>query len=132
MTIEALESPGTRYLAAGGKAPADARHSLALSPAEAGAAGSDSKLGFADFLDVINPLQHIPVVSSIYRRLTGDEITAPARILGGALFGGPIGFIASIINTLVHEISGRDIGETALAMVFGPKGNLITHQTQLI
>ena len=29
---------------------------------------------FSDLMDIINPLQHIPVVSSIYRSLSGDEI----------------------------------------------------------
>ncbi|MBT5013959.1 MAG: hypothetical protein HON02_05865, partial [Rhodospirillaceae bacterium] len=28
---------------------------------------------FLDFLDIINPLQHIPVVGSLYRDMTGDE-----------------------------------------------------------
>ena len=27
-----------------------------------------------DFLDIINPLQHIPVVSTVYRAITGDKI----------------------------------------------------------
>ncbi|MGB6086494.1 MAG: hypothetical protein WBF74_07845, partial [Parvibaculum sp.] len=35
---------------------------------------SAGEFGFSDFLDVINPLQHIPIVSSIYRELTGDEL----------------------------------------------------------
>lgn len=55
------------------------------------AAARGSGMKFADLLDVINPLQHIPVVSQIYRHLTGDSIRAPFRIAGGALFGGPLG-----------------------------------------
>jgi hypothetical protein len=38
--------------------------------------------GFDDFLDIINPLQHLPPISLVYRELTGDEISAmapPAR-----------------------------------------------------
>ena len=31
-------------------------------------------LSFGDFLEIINPLQHIPVVSTLYRMVTGDEI----------------------------------------------------------
>ncbi|HEY4164992.1 MAG TPA: hypothetical protein VGM59_18140, partial [Dongiaceae bacterium] len=36
--------------------------------------GADGKFGWDDFLDVINPLQHIPIVSQIYRAITGDQI----------------------------------------------------------
>ena len=61
------------------------------------------ELRFADFLDVINPLQHIPIVSSIYRAITGDEINGPARVLGGALFGGPLGLVAGIIDAITSH-----------------------------
>ena len=77
------------------------------------------ELSFGDFLDLINPLQHIPVVGTIYRALTGDEISAPASIFGGFLFGGPIGFVAAIANAIFEEASGRDVGETALAALLG-------------
>ncbi len=29
---------------------------------------------FDDFIDIINPLQHIPILSTVYREMTGDEI----------------------------------------------------------
>ena len=77
------------------------------------------ELEFADLLDVINPLQHIPVVSSLYRELTGDEIKAPARVLGGFLFGGPVGLVGSVANAAIEEASGRDLGETVMAWAFG-------------
>ena len=76
------------------------------------------ELSFGDFLDLINPLQHIPIVGMIYRAITGDEIGAPARILGGMLFGGPIGFIASIFDAIVAEVTGRDLGETVMVALF--------------
>ena len=72
-------------------------------------------LTFADLLDIINPLQHIPIVSTIYRALTGDEISPAARIAGGALFGGPIGFAVAIVNAAVEAATGEDIGDTVLA-----------------
>lgn len=70
---------------------------------------------FGDFLDIINPLQHIPVVSTIYRAITGDKINPGARIAGGGLFGGPIGAVASMISGMVEEATGKDPGEHALA-----------------
>jgi hypothetical protein len=70
---------------------------------------------FSDFLDIINPLQHIPVVSTVYRAITGDRIDPGARIAGGGLFGGPIGLVASMISGMVEEATGKDPGEHALA-----------------
>ena len=77
-------------------------------------------LTFGEFLDIINPLQHIPLVSSVYRWATGDEISGSARIMGATLYGGPIGLVAGIVNTVTVEVNdGRDLGETALASLFG-------------
>ena len=66
---------------------------------------------FAEFLDIINPLQHIPVVSTIYRAITGDQIGPGPRFLGGALFGGPAGAIGASIASLFEEASGGDLGQ---------------------
>ena len=79
----------------------------------------EQRMTFEDMLDVVNPLQHIPVVSTAYRELTGDEIGGPARILGGFLYGGPVGFASAMVESVVAESTGRDFGEHAVAMVFG-------------
>lgn len=84
------------------------------------------ELTLDDVLDIINPLQHIPVVSSIYRSVTGDQITGPARIIGDTLFGGPIGFVASLVNAVVEEVSGRDLGANALAALIGDDAGALT------
>ena len=77
--------------------------------------GADG-FGFDDFLDLINPLQHIPIVSTLYRELTGDTISEGARILGGAIFGGPLGFAAALGNAMVKQVAGKDVGELALSL----------------
>lgn len=81
--------------------------------------------GFLEFIktiiDIINPLQHIPVISSIYRHLTGDEISPAARIAGDALYGGPIGAAVAVANVAVESNTGRDIGENVFAMASGDK-----------
>ena len=48
---------------------------------------------FSDFIDIINPLQHLPIISGIHRRLTGDTIDEAPKMLGDVLFGGPLGFL---------------------------------------
>lgn len=79
---------------------------------------------FSDFLDIINPLQHIPVVNTVYRAITGDKIDPGARLIGGGLFGGPIGLVASMVSGMVEEATGKDPGEHALAALgidIGPR-----------
>ena len=72
---------------------------------------------FDTLLDIINPLQHIPLVSSLYRELTGDEIQPAARVVGGAIFGGPLGFASATANVFVEQASGRDFMEHAVALL---------------
>lgn len=71
-------------------------------------------VSFWDFVDVINPLQHIPVVSMIYRGLTGDTIAPMARVAGGALFGGFIGAALGTVNVVSELRTGADIGENVM------------------
>lgn len=71
---------------------------------------------FGALLDIVNPLQHIPIVGTVYRAITGDAIGPASRIAGGTLFGGVIGLIASSIDSLVEGETGRDVGQHLLAM----------------
>ncbi len=71
---------------------------------------------FWDFLDVINPLQHIPVVNTLYREMTGDEIKAPAKMIGSAIIGGPIGLALAMVDSAIEDTTGKDLGSHALAM----------------
>jgi hypothetical protein len=74
---------------------------------------------FGDLLDLVNPLQHIPVVSTIYRQLTGDEIAPAARLIGGGLLGGIPGVVWAMTSVAVESASGRDIGAHLVAGLFG-------------
>ena len=80
---------------------------------------------FSDFLDVVNPLQNIPVVSSYYRESTGDEASMMAKLAGGALYGGLFGvgaiagFAASLVNTILENQTGKDVGGHVLATLQG-------------
>lgn len=65
-----------------------------LAQAEENGANNES-FSFGDLVDIINPLHHIPVVSNLYEAATGDTIGAIAKIVGGAIFGGPIGAVTS-------------------------------------
>ena len=93
----------------GGKAPASNEADI-----EKEVFGEDG-FTFKDILDVINPLQHIPGVSTLYRDMTGDEISPASRIGGGALFFGPIGAAISTANVIVDKATGKDVGEHVMA-----------------
>jgi hypothetical protein len=73
-------------------------------------------LDFRDFLDVINPLHHLPVVGTVYRALTGDELAPAPRVIGGTLFGGIAGFVSSLANAVLENETGHDMGDTVLAL----------------
>ncbi|MBN9556226.1 MAG: hypothetical protein J0I26_01700, partial [Alphaproteobacteria bacterium] len=80
----------------------------AAKTAASGRGGEDSGFSFADLLDVINPLQHIPIVSTIYRAITHDTIKPAERIAGDTLYGGVIGFFSSVADTIFEAITGKD------------------------
>lgn len=84
-----------------------------------GEAETDDGFGFDDFLDIINPLQHLPIIGALYRAITGDEMDGIARVAGGALFGGPLGFALALADTAFESETGKDIGSTVLAAVTG-------------
>ncbi|MCZ6467647.1 MAG: hypothetical protein O6829_10295, partial [Alphaproteobacteria bacterium] len=102
-------------------APPESGETKAQAPADGFATwlfGADG-FNFLDILDVINPLQHIPFVSTLYRALTGDTIAPASRVAGGALFGGPIGAAVSLVNSIVAEWSGKDISDHVVAFFTG-------------
>ncbi|MDQ6969248.1 MAG: hypothetical protein Q9M16_01900 [Mariprofundus sp.] len=75
-----------------------------------------------DVLDVINPLQHIPVISTIYRKITGDEMGYAARIAGDTLYSGLFGslisgLVSAVANVFVDSTTGKDIGEHMMASI---------------
>ena len=74
---------------------------------------------FGDLLDVINPLQHLPIISSIYRTLTGDEISPASRLAGGALFGGPIGFASAFATGVIEDATDTTIGDVIVSAFTG-------------
>lgn len=64
----------------------------------------DDGFNFRDVLDLVNPLQHIPVVGNLYRKLTGDLAAPAIRVAGGALFGGPLGAAFAAANVALGRL----------------------------
>ncbi len=90
---------------------------------------TEEEFGFYDLLDMINPLQHIPLISNIYREVTSDEIKPFSRIIGGAIFGGGLGAAGALANVIIEVETGGDIAQNAFAMLRGEKINQPTTTT---
>jgi hypothetical protein len=96
---------------------------LSLSSSTEAPAATDDSFGFLDLVDMINPLQHIPIVSTLYRAVTGDTIKPISQIVGGAAFGGFIGAAGGIANAIVTSETGKDIGENVMGFITGAGAN---------
>ena len=108
--------------------------------ASAASSGSMS-MNFDDFIDMINPLQHIPIVSSIYRAVTGETINPISRIAGDTMYGGILGLASAgiaAIGAIGDEVvaannDGKGISDTVVAALFGDDADKAgdTSDTQL-
>lgn len=97
-----------------------AHHAAMATPQPPEVSFGGDGFGFDDFLDMINPLQHLPVIGTLYRALTGDEISGEARLVGGGVFGGPVGLALAAADLVFEDLTGDNFGDTVMAAVFGP------------
>jgi hypothetical protein len=75
-------------------------------------AAAQHAFSFHDLLHIMNPLQYLPVVGTIYRAVTGDVIPEAVRDVGSllvsGLMGGPIGVATYIATTIAEKVTGID------------------------
>ncbi|HJT43527.1 MAG TPA: hypothetical protein VJ750_08500 [Rhizomicrobium sp.] len=97
-----------------------ARESSAVTAAKLGAneakGGEQKESFFQHLLDVVNPLQHLPIIGTIYRAITGERLDPVEKIAGGALYGGLWGAVGSIADVAFEGITGKSFEDTALAL----------------
>ena len=74
---------------------------------------------FHHLLDVINPLQHLPVIGTLYRAITGEHIGTVEKIAGDALYGGMWGAVASVADVAFEGITGKSFEDTVLGLFKG-------------
>ena len=55
-------------------------------------------------------------MGDLYRELTGDEISEGAKLAGSGLFGGPIGLIGGLANTIVESHTGKSIAGNVVGL----------------
>ena len=92
-------------------------------PVKGFALWEQEEFGFRDLIDIINPLQHIPIVATLYRHMTDDKIGALPRVIGGALWGRLGGFVSGLVNAFVDWFTGKDIGDHVYSALFGDPGD---------
>ncbi len=83
-------------------------------------AAEDQPFGFGDLIDMVNPLQHIPVLNLAYRHVTGDTIRPIGKIIGGAVFGGPLGAMVGGAVALADSVAVAETGQDMAALAFSP------------
>jgi len=105
-------------------APAGVRSAPVLAQSDSPAPPAEPHESFFHhLLDVVNPLQHLPVIGTIYRAITGERLDAVEKIAGDTLYGGLWGAVASIADVAFEGLTGKSFEDTALALF---KGNSAT------
>jgi hypothetical protein len=87
----------------------------AAQPAPIHAFNESDGPSFSDLLDILNPLQHIPIINTIYQHLTGDTEGAVAEVAGATLWTGPLGLVGSLIDLAVKNETGKSVSDNVLA-----------------
>ncbi len=76
-------------------------------------------ISVTDVIDTLNPLEHIPFVSTLYDELTGSKPSAGAQLAGGALYGGAFGVLVSALNLAFQSETGHDATGAMFASLTG-------------
>jgi len=75
---------------------------------------------FFDHLwDVVNPLQHLPVIGTIYRAVTGERLDPVEKIAGGTLYGGLWGAVSAVAGLAFESLTGKSVEDTVMAWLDG-------------
>jgi len=99
--------------------PAAASPAVAPADPKSASKSSDWDFSFHNLLSIVNPLEHLPIIGTLYRAITGTHIGVPERIAGDALYGGLWGAVSGIADAAFEAVTGKDFGSTVLALFTG-------------
>jgi hypothetical protein len=102
-----------------GFAALQAASASSAAPAATKSSGFSLHTAFHDLLEIVNPLQHLPIVGTLYRAITHDTIGTVEKIAGDALYGGMWGAVGSVADVAFEAATGKDFGATVLALITG-------------
>lgn len=71
--------------------------------------GDTDKGSMDDIAKAANPLHYVPFVSQLYESATGNTGSAAMKIMGGAILGGPLGFLAGLASAIFEQETGKTI-----------------------
>jgi hypothetical protein len=108
---------------AGGLAPVSDTKPETVTVTAPANSSDTSKSFFDNLLDVINPLEHFPVISTIYSNLTGDKPNDFTQVAGDTLYGGPLGLLSSVGNLVFRDVTGKTVGDTVWSWVTDKGGD---------
>jgi hypothetical protein len=97
--------------------------------ATAARTGNQDEGFFHHLLDVVNPLQHLPVIGTIYRAITGEHIGPVEKIAGDTLYGGLWGAVSSIADVALESITGKSAEDTVLGWFKGDSSSQVAKIT---
>lgn len=75
-----------------------------------------------EVLSGLNPLHHIPFVSQLYESAQATPQTpavSVGKLIGGALIGGPFGFLAALANVVFEQENGESMIASAANALTG-------------
>ncbi|MDD5585669.1 MAG: hypothetical protein PHY92_01765 [Alphaproteobacteria bacterium] len=135
-TAKAAASPDTTAADAGGTDSIKPASSWRVDRSAAEVGHDVEDFGWDDLLDVLNPLQHIPVLGTIYREMTGDTIKPVARVAGDVLFGAVTGSlivsgIVSAVSAAYEQQTGEEPAMQVADALFGIKSSNAAAPTML-
>src|ERR1700761_6534761 len=80
---------------------------------------SDWDFSVHNLLDIVNPLEHLPIIGTLYRAITGTHIGMPEKIAGDALYGGLWGAVSGAADAVFEKVTGKDFGDTVISLFTG-------------
>lgn len=87
----------------------------------------DGSIGWGDAVDMVNPIQHVPIVSDAYSALSGDDQGYVTSILGSLLLGAsPVTVAATAADIGVEVLSGHSVAGHAWQFAQDTYSNLFS------
>jgi hypothetical protein len=93
--------------------------------------GNQDEGFFHHLLDVVNPLQHLPVIGTIYRAITGEHIGPVEQIAGDTLYGGLWGGVSAVAEVAYQGITGKSVEDTVLGWFKGDDSSTVASKKVL-
>lgn len=75
-------------------------------------------LGLDDVFDTVNVLNHIPVIADIYQDVTDTVVDPIANVIGGYIYGGPLGLAYASVNLAFEAFTGKSIYDNVSDYLF--------------